>query len=59
MESPCIKVCVIEARTGLCKGCARWLDEITRWALMTDSERRRIMLELPARRARMRSVAER
>jgi predicted Fe-S protein YdhL (DUF1289 family) len=49
MESPCSKVCVIDATTGLCAGCGRTLAEIAGWAAMTDLERRRIMRELPAR----------
>ena len=36
IESPCINVCVIDASTALCAGCSRSLDEIARWAAMTD-----------------------
>jgi predicted Fe-S protein YdhL (DUF1289 family) len=50
LETPCVNVCVIEADTGLCAGCARTLDEISRWARMTDEERQRIMLSLADRR---------
>jgi predicted Fe-S protein YdhL (DUF1289 family) len=49
MESPCIKVCVIEPQTGLCQGCGRSLDEIARWSAMTGEERRRIMAGLAER----------
>jgi predicted Fe-S protein YdhL (DUF1289 family) len=59
MDSPCIKVCVIDPDTRLCTGCARSIDEIAGWAAMTDGERRRIMGELPARRGRVRPAAER
>ena len=47
--SPCIKVCVIDAVSGLCAGCGRSLAEIAGWAGMSDAERRRIMQELPSR----------
>jgi predicted Fe-S protein YdhL (DUF1289 family) len=50
METPCIKVCVIEPQTGLCKGCGRSLDEIARWATMSGEERRRIIAGLPGKR---------
>ena len=50
MNSPCIKVCQMDPEHGLCLGCARTLDEISRWARMTDAERARITAELPARR---------
>jgi uncharacterized protein len=52
MLSPCIKVCTIEAATGLCVGCARTLAEIAAWSALSEGERARIMTELPARRSR-------
>lgn len=51
IESPCNKVCVIDAASGLCVGCGRTLAEIGGWISMTADERRRVMDELPARRA--------
>ena len=51
IETPCNKVCVIDAACGLCIGCGRTLAEIGGWISMTAEERRRIMAELPARRA--------
>jgi predicted Fe-S protein YdhL (DUF1289 family) len=53
MESPCIKVCVIDPGSGLCTGCARTLAEIAGWGGMSDQERRRIMRELPDRQAQI------
>jgi predicted Fe-S protein YdhL (DUF1289 family) len=49
IETPCIKVCVIDPANGLCKGCGRSLDEIARWGSMSDAERRRIMEGLKER----------
>lgn len=49
IESPCIKVCVMDAISGLCRGCGRTLAEIGAWASMQDTERRAIMAELPDR----------
>jgi len=51
IASPCTTVCTIDPRSGLCLGCGRTLDEIARWASLTESERTRIMTELPQRRA--------
>lgn len=53
IESPCIKVCIIEPGTGLCQGCGRTLHEIAAWGSMSGAERRRIMGELADRRARL------
>lgn len=52
METPCVSVCVIDKTTGLCEGCARTLNEIARWGSMSPLERRRVMAELPSRKAR-------
>jgi len=49
--SPCTKVCTIDPRSGLCRGCGRTLDEIGRWMSLSAGERDRIMSELPQRRA--------
>ncbi|MDE2630710.1 MAG: DUF1289 domain-containing protein, partial [Alphaproteobacteria bacterium] len=43
IQSPCIKVCAVDAATGLCTGCARTLDEIARWGSMSDTERAEVM----------------
>jgi len=51
IESPCNKVCVVDAACGLCIGCGRTLAEIGGWISMTADERRRVSDELPARRA--------
>ena len=49
ISSPCIKVCLIDHGSGICGGCGRTLDEIGRWSLMSEAERRRTM-KLLARR---------
>jgi predicted Fe-S protein YdhL (DUF1289 family) len=49
IETPCIKVCVMDAATGLCSGCGRTLEEIARWASLAPETRKRVMSELPAR----------
>ena len=50
IASPCTKVCTIDPRSQLCRGCGRTLDEIARWMSLGEDERQRIMAELPARR---------
>jgi predicted Fe-S protein YdhL (DUF1289 family) len=39
----------MDPRRGLCLGCGRTLDEIARWAQMSDADRERVMAELPLR----------
>lgn len=50
IESPCVGICQIEKSSGLCTGCWRSLREIAGWVRFPESERRRIMAELPTRR---------
>jgi len=50
IESPCTKVCTLDASTGLCLGCGRTIEEIARWSAMSEAERARVLTELPGRR---------
>jgi hypothetical protein len=58
ISSPCTKVCTIDPRSGLCLGCGRTLGEIAGWASMSETERRRIMADLPQRRRAAAHAAE-
>jgi len=49
IETPCIKICVLDPRSQLCGGCGRSLGEIAGWTAMTDAERRDVMAALPRR----------
>jgi uncharacterized protein len=57
IESPCVKVCVLDPVSKHCIGCGRSLAEIAGWTGFSPEERRRIMTELPARRAALRMAA--
>jgi predicted Fe-S protein YdhL (DUF1289 family) len=49
IETPCIAVCMIDPKTGLCFGCGRTLPEIARWGRMDRAERLAVMALLPTR----------
>lgn len=51
VESPCVKVCVVDPATGFCLGCFRTIDEIAGWSAMTPEACRAVLAELPDRRA--------
>lgn len=53
IRTPCIKVCWVDAASGLCLGCYRTLSEIAGWARLSEAERAALMDELPARRERI------
>ena len=49
VESPCVKICVVEPETGFCIGCGRTRGEIGGWLGMSPDERRTVMATLPER----------
>ena len=51
IESPCVKVCIVDPKTRLCMGCYRSMDEIRDWSRMTPAERKATMNTLPSRAA--------
>lgn len=51
IETPCIKICTLDARAAQCIGCGRSIEEIATWGRMSDATRARIMAELPGRMA--------
>ncbi|MDX7952311.1 DUF1289 domain-containing protein [Lichenihabitans sp. Uapishka_5] len=50
-SSPCVKLCIMDATSGLCCGCGRTLDEIVLWAGLDEAARRTVMRQLPGRMA--------
>jgi predicted Fe-S protein YdhL (DUF1289 family) len=51
IQTPCINICTIDARSRLCMGCGRTLDEVAGWSRFTPERRAAVMAELPARMA--------
>lgn len=52
-QSPCIRICQIDAGTGWCIGCGRTGEEIGDWLFMSTTQRLALMAELPRRLARL------
>jgi predicted Fe-S protein YdhL (DUF1289 family) len=50
VATPCIAVCDMDGDTGLCKGCYRNIDEIERWLVMSQAERRETVDRAAARK---------
>jgi len=50
-SSPCIRVCAVDGRAGLCVGCGRTLQEIAAWERLSEAQRLEIMAALPNRLA--------
>ena len=51
IASPCIDVCRMDAKSGLCEGCLRTVDEIAGWAAATDETKILILAAIAQRRA--------
>lgn len=49
IETPCIKICVVDPETGYCIGCGRTRGEIGGWLGMSPDQRRVVMAELAER----------
>lgn len=49
IETPCVKICVIEPETGFCIGCGRTRGEIAAWIDMTPDDRHKVVETLPER----------
>ncbi|MCB1387858.1 MAG: DUF1289 domain-containing protein [Rhodobacteraceae bacterium] len=49
LDSPCVKICVIHPRAGICAGCYRTLAEIADWSTMGAEARAQVLSELPDR----------
>ena len=48
IKSPCIRVCTI--KDGLCQGCYRTLDEISKWRDYNEEEKKDILKLIHKRR---------
>jgi predicted Fe-S protein YdhL (DUF1289 family) len=53
VASPCVSVCTMNARTSLCDGCLRTIDEIAHWGLYDDEEKRAVWAQLAERRQQL------
>lgn len=49
VASPCIGVCNMDKRSGLCEGCQRTLDEIAQWSSASDEWKRAVWEEIARR----------
>jgi predicted Fe-S protein YdhL (DUF1289 family) len=43
VNSPCIKVCIIDSASGWCRGCLRTLDEIASWSGMDNGDKQAVL----------------
>lgn len=51
VASPCRKLCQLHPIERVCLGCFRTIDEIAKWARLSEAKRTAIVADLPRRRA--------
>lgn len=51
VDSPCTKICVVDAERGLCRGCHRTLAEISRWMNYSRAEQLAVLEKVTQRKA--------
>ena len=49
-NSPCVKICRMDAESGFCIGCFRTMEEIIMWGKLTAPEKDRVFSQLEKRR---------
>jgi hypothetical protein len=49
--SPCANICVMDDKRGLCRGCARTLDEIANWPSYARAEKLAVLEQVARRKA--------
>lgn len=49
IKSPCLRLCAVDGRANICRGCGRTLKEIAGWSAMSDVEREMVLRDLPRR----------
>ncbi|MEP3124149.1 MAG: DUF1289 domain-containing protein [Nisaea sp.] len=58
ITTPCVKVCFVDPKAGVCLGCFRTMEELGCWTRYSDAERDAIMQALPEREAAYRRARE-
>lgn len=58
IKTPCVKVCFVDPKAGVCLGCFRTMEELGRWTRYSNEERDAIMQALPERETAYRRARE-
>jgi len=51
IDSPCTRVCEVDAESGLCRGCHRTMAEISRWMNYSRVEKLAVLEKVAQRTA--------
>ena len=51
VDSPCVKICELDAQLGWCRGCRRTLAEISCWINYSRAEKLAVLEQVAQRKA--------
>jgi len=57
LASPCVNICQMDERSGLCQGCQRSIEEIAAWSAASSAQKRAILEAVAQRRAALAQTA--
>ena len=46
VKSPCIDICTIDYKAGVCIGCNRTLEEIANWSSFNDIQKKKVLMKV-------------
>ena len=49
IESPCINICTTDSESGLCIGCSRTTEEISKWQFYTNYQKKQLLDDIEKR----------
>ena len=49
VKSPCVNICNVDTKSGLCVGCRRTMLEIASWSSLNNLEKEKILLKIKNR----------
>jgi uncharacterized protein len=52
VASPCLKICQIKKGDDICSGCARSMDEIRDWIILSREEKLQVLASVAERKAK-------
>ncbi len=50
VPSPCVKICVLDPDTRMCRGCFRSIDEVAEWVEYSPEEKLAVLERIAQRR---------
>ena len=50
VPSPCVMICTLDSKSGLCDGCHRSMDEIREWMIFSREEKLAVLEKVEERK---------